>query len=110
MTKRTPIGTARDELTHHIWINTNASDEEVKEKIKATLGWSNMVDIQYLYAQGKNLRMAKLSDVEHGESWDLETLRVLMGSGALYVLKENSHSSSSSVTSDDDDTKDFLVS
>ena len=32
-----------------------------------------------------------------------------MGSGALYVLKENSHSSSSSVTSDDDDTKDALI-
>ena len=47
------------------WINTNTSDEEVKERIKATLGWSNMVDIQYLYAQGKNLRMAK-SMASHG--------------------------------------------
>ena len=59
----------------------------MKEKLIHELGWHESKNIQYLYAQGKNLRIAQLCDVENAESWDLETLRVLMGSGALYVLK-----------------------
>ena len=82
--RRTPCGSLRDELTHHLWLNYDANEQEVKEKL---IHGHESENIQYLYAQGKNLHIAQLSDVENAESWDLETLRVLMGSGALYVLK-----------------------
>ena len=102
MSKHTPTGTYRDQLTHYVWINLDASEEEAKEKIVDVLGWRYSRNIQYLYAQGKNLRKAMLSDVENAESWDLDTLRALMGSGALYVLKPPELESDSESNSDDD--------
>ena len=60
------------------------------------LAWCDPKIVQYLYAQGKNLRKADLSDVENAESWDLDTLRALMGSGALYVVKDPEYESSDS--------------
>ena len=51
------------------------------------LGWPNPKSVDFLYAQGKNLRKAELRDVENAEPWDLDALRALMGSGALYVFK-----------------------
>lgn len=86
MTNKTPTGASRDQLTHHIWVNADASEDEVKDCIKACIGLADAASLQYLYAQGKNLRVANFSDVENCVSWDLESLRALMGSGALYVL------------------------
>ena len=103
MLKRTPTGAYRDQLTHHLWININASEEETKEKIANMLGWPNPKSVDFLYAQGKNLRKAELRDVENAESWDLDTLRALMGSGALYVFKNPEFESSESEMSDDSD-------
>ena len=66
------------------------------------LGWqnSNPKSIEYL---GKNLRKAVLSDIENAESWDVDTWRALMGSGALYVVKSPELDSS-----DSDSSSDFL--
>lgn len=100
MTRQTPTGISRERLTHHIWVNMDAPEDEVKEKIRATLGLRERESVQYLYAQGKNLRVARLSDVENAYSWDLETLRALMGSGALYILHSPSEDSSSSSDSE----------
>ena len=82
----------------------DASEEVAKEKVAAVLGWSNPNSVSYLYAQGKNLCKAELSDVEFAESWDLDTLRALMGSGALYVVKnpDLESSDSSDMSSDSD--------
>ena len=42
-----------------------------------------------MYANGRNLRLAILQDVENCEgSWDAETIRALMGCDCLYVLRE----------------------
>ena len=86
MTKRTPTGSARVKMTRDVWLNVGASEIEVKTKIVQTFGWKSM-KIRFMYVQGKNLREASLSDVENSESWDLETVKALMGSGSLYVLK-----------------------
>ena len=81
MSKCTPTGTYRDQLTHHMWINIDASEEETRED--SQLGWRDPKMVQYIYAQGKNLRKADLSDVENAETWDLDTLRALMGAGCM---------------------------
>jgi len=57
----------------------------------------------FLYAQGKNLRPASLSDVENSECWDFDTVRALMGSGALYVLKGSPDNDSSSDSEEESD-------
>lgn len=75
-------GALRDKMTHFIWLNCDASEGDVKEVIMNEVGCSR---VTYLYAQGKNLRFAKLSDIEHAENWDVETIKALMGSGSLYV-------------------------
>ena len=103
MLKRTPTGSKRNQLTHHVWINVDASEEEARKRIADELGWQNPKSIEYHYAQGKNLRKAVLSDIENAESWDVDTLRALMGSGALYVVKSPELDSS-----DSDSSSDFL--
>ena len=72
MSKHTPTGTYRDQLTHHMWINMDASEEKTRE-IADLLSWRDPKSIQYLYAQGKNFRKAELRDVENAEAWDLDT-------------------------------------
>ena len=42
-------------------------------------GWRTSEIPQYMYAQGKNLRVATLSDVDGAESWDFKSGRALMG-------------------------------
>ena len=84
---RTPTGSARSQLMQDVWLNSKASEEVVREKIGKTFGWEDSKGIQFLFAQGKSLRMASLSDVENSSSCDLETVKVLMGTGALYVVK-----------------------
>ena len=69
----------------------------------ARLGWRDPKIVQYLYAQGKKLRKAELRDVEDAETWDLDTLRALMGAGALYVVKDPELESSDSDMSSDSD-------
>ena len=102
MLKRTPTGSHRNQLTHHVWINVDAS-EEARKRIADELGWQNPKSIEYLYAQGKNLCKAMLSDIENAESWNVDNLRALMGSGALYVVKSPELDSS-----DSDSSSDFL--
>ena len=103
MSKRTPTGTYHDQLTHRMWINMDASEEETREKIANLLGWRDLKMVQYLYAQGKNLRKAELRDVKNAETWDLDTLRALMGAGSLYVVKDPELESSDSDMSSDSD-------
>lgn len=99
---RTPTGKNRAALTREIWVNSGASEEVVRNKIANAFDWDNPSGIQFLFAQGRNLRTASLSDVENSQSWDLDTIKVLMGSGALYVVKPTM---STSV-----DNQDILVS
>ena len=103
MSKHTPSGSYRDKLTYHVWINVGASEKETRESIVEVLGWQNPRNVEYLYAQGKNLRKAVLSDVENAVSWDMDTLRALMGSGALYVVKTPCMESSDSGSCSDCD-------
>ena len=86
MSKRIPKGTYCDQPIH-MWINLDASEEQTREKIANLLGWRDPKMVQYLYAQGKNLCKAELRDVKNAETWDLDTLRALVGAGALYVVK-----------------------
>ena len=88
MMRHTPTAANRARLTYHVWLNRNAS-EEVREKIADEIGWTDGENMKFLYAQGKNLREAELSDIENADCWDMETLRALMGTGALSVCNED---------------------
>ena len=105
MLRRTPTGAFRSKLTQTIWINKDASEEETQKKIVEQLGCKS---VSYLYAQGKNLRKAELSDVENADSWDMETLRALMGNGSLYVVKNPTETSVSDYDSDSTLDQDVL--
>ena len=86
---KTPTGVLRESLTRNIWIRENANEEEVLGKIWEAFNWSDEYRVQFMYANGRNLRLATLQDVENCEgSWDAETVRALMGSGCLYALRE----------------------
>lgn len=86
---KTPTGAMRDSLTKNIWIRENANEEEVQGRIREAFNWGDEYKVQFMYANGRNLRQATLQDVENCEgSWDGETVRALMGSGCLYVLRE----------------------
>ena len=86
---KTPTGALRESLTKNIWICENANEEEVQGRIREAFNWGNEYKVQFMYANGRNLRLATLQDVENCEgSWDGETIKALMGSGCLYVLRE----------------------
>ena len=70
---------------HEMWIRSTAREEEVAGRIQSVLGWKEKP--HYLYAQGKYIRPASLSDVEGADSWDVQSIRALMGSGCLHVVK-----------------------
>ena len=61
----------------------------ISEKTADEIGWTDGENMKFLHAQGKNLREAELSDIENADCWDMDTLRALMGTGALYVCNEN---------------------
>ena len=62
--KRTPTGVERERLCKDIWVRATSSEEDMCEKIREALGWSPRQPIEFLYAQGRNLRIATLADVE----------------------------------------------
>ena len=62
---RTPTGAARSKLTRDVWISTGSSEVVVKSKIAESFGWENTTHIGFLFAQGRSLRRASLSDVEN---------------------------------------------
>ena len=45
----------------------DATEEDVKQSIKAAEGWNECENFCYLYAQGKSLKIAKLTYVENRE-------------------------------------------
>ena len=86
---RTPTGFVRDSITRNIWIRENANQDEILGKIREAFNWSDECSVKFLYANGRNLRVATPKDVENCEgSWDGATVKALMGSGCLYVLRE----------------------
>ena len=85
----------REKYTKDVWVRMTALDKEVERKIQEAFGWKASEIPQYMYAQGKNLRVATLSDVDGAESWDFESVRALMGGGSLYIVKQVSCVSSS---------------
>ena len=89
MCTKTPTGAVRESLTKNIWIRENANEEEVQARIREAFNWGDEYKVQFMYANGRNLRLATLQDVENCEGWDGETIRALMGSGCLYVLREH---------------------
>ena len=44
-----------------------------------------------MYVNGRYMRPANLADMENASCWDAETVKVLMGSGCLYVLRGAVH-------------------
>ncbi len=84
-TSTTP--TDRAERFREVWVRADASASEIRDRIKDLFQWPEMQEYQYMYAQGKNLRVAKIGDIENSTSWDCETVRALMGSGYLYISK-----------------------
>lgn len=72
---------------YEVWICATANEEEVMGKIQTVLGWGKEVKLQYLYAQGRNIRPATLNDIEGADTWDFDTVRALMGNGCLYISK-----------------------
>ena len=111
MCSKTPTVTVRESMMKFVWVRENALAEEVTKKICKVFNWNyDTTTIQYMYANGRYLRAAMLEDVENAESWDSETVRVLMGAGCLYIVRkvqeieaEHVEVKSSSSTSDDDE-------
>ena len=95
VTSYTPPRYQREKYTKDVWVRVTALDKEVERKIQEAFGWKSSEIPQYMYAQGKNLRVATLSDVDGAESWDFESVRALMGGGSLYIVKQVSCVSSS---------------
>ena len=95
VTSYTPPRYQREKYTKDVWVRVTALDKEVERKIQEAFGWKASEIPQYMYAQGKNLRVATLSDVDGAESWDFESVRALMGGGSLYIVKQVSCVSSS---------------
>ena len=87
---------------HEVWVRATASGDEVSGKIQSVLGWKEKP--QYLYAQGKNIRPASLSDVEGADSWEVQSIRALMGTGCLYVVKMGVSEATNSDTEVSNDT------
>lgn len=81
---------------HEVWVRATASEDEVSRRIQTVLGWNKAEKPQYLYAQGKNIRPATLNDVEGADSWDVQSIRALMGNGCLYVVKVDMSEATSS--------------
>lgn len=74
----------------------SAPEKEVISKIKALFSWGPSYRVKFYNASGRQLREATLRDVENAESWDCAAVLALMGSGSLYVCKDNLNVSSSS--------------
>lgn len=87
MCSKTPVGAARDSMMKSVWVRESAVADEVARKIREAFNWSDSSVIQYLYANGRYLRVANLEDVENADSWDSDAIRALMGSGCLYVVR-----------------------
>ena len=83
----TPTGTEREKYFKKVWAQESTSADGIRSQIMRELGWPADQDFRYMYANGRHLRVAKLSDVENSTSWDCETLRALMGNGCLYLCK-----------------------
>ena len=77
----------RNSRTKEVWIRVDASADDVSQRIREELMWPEDQAFQYMYARGKSLRVAKLADVENAVDWDCTTLKVLMGTGYLYIAK-----------------------
>ena len=75
----TPVGAERDKS---IWIRSTASASEV-----VAFGWSDTWNVSFQYVQGRYMRPATPEDVENAIQWDAETVKALMGSGCLYVVR-----------------------
>ena len=89
MCSKAPVGTTRESLMKSVWVRENALAEEVTRKICEAFNWNyDRSTIQYMYANERYLRAANLEDVENADCWDSEAVRVLMGSGCLYVVRK----------------------
>ena len=99
----TPTGSERNAFTRTIWVRETGTADDVEAKIKANFGWRHDCAIQFMYASGRHLRKATLDDIENATSWDVSTVRALMGNGCLYVVKISPETSLCVLTSSDSD-------
>ena len=83
----TLIGAEHEKYLKKVWAQESFSADGLRNQITRELGWPADQYFQYMYANGRHLRVAKLSDVENSASWDCKTLRALMGNGSLYLCK-----------------------
>ena len=101
-----PIGMDREKYQKILWLRDSASESDVKNKIRELFDWNSKDDIEFMYASGRHLRPATLQDVENATSWDFGTIRALMGSGCLYVTKNDISDGSS----DEGESKEAIPS
>lgn len=83
----TPIGSDRESMMKTIWIRETGSATDVEDKVRECFGWDHSFNLQFMYASGRNLRKATLDDIENATSWDVSTIRALMGNGYLYITR-----------------------
>ncbi len=83
----TPAGALKESMTKTIWAREGSNAEVMEDKIKEAFGWSKSYKLKFMYSSGRHLRPANLRDVENSDSWDLPTIKALMGSGRLYVTR-----------------------
>ena len=73
----------RSTRTKEVWIRADVSADDVCRRIREERIWPDSQEFKYMYARGKNLRLAKLSDIENVDDWDCGTIKALVGSGCL---------------------------
>ena len=88
MSKITPTGEFREELTHHMLINMDISEEKIKRE---NLAWCQHICMP----------KERIFEKRNLENADLDILRALISSGALYVV-EDLESDSEAMGSDTD--------
>ena len=107
MLTHTPTGQEKESKTKNIWIRETALSWEIQRMIYDEFNWDSALwCLKYMYVCGRHLRPATLDDVENATSWDVGSLRALMGSGCLYV----SRVARSNVDSEDESDSDFHTS
>ena len=88
----------RKRQIQELWVPVSADEEEINHRFRTAFGWREGETPKYLYAQGKNIRPAARADVQGAESWDVESVRALMGNGCVYGVKMAASDSESEVS------------
>ncbi len=61
---RTPTGAERERASREVWVRVSGTQREIEESIREAFNWDHDSQLHYMYAQGRNLRSARLEDIE----------------------------------------------